>query len=704
MTVDSIFFQLHPSLKQVISHTLQWKDLTGIQELAYKPICTGDDILLTARTAGGKSEAAFIPVLDMILNRHPDLPVCLYISPLKALIIDMAVRLDHMLTPLHLSVLQIHGDLPGSKIPVSDTPAIILTTPESLTILLKGLSGSLLVERIRVCIIDEVHSLASSERGSQLMASLSKMEQKSGLSVQRIGLSATIGNPDEVLSWISRRGTGSQVIMAEHETLLREFTFLCGWDGSENTRILPLIKGKRSLIFAGSRGEAEILSSLFEGTGLEVFVHHSSLSPATRSEAEQAFSKGKSGTIICTGTLELGIDIGALDLVVHSGPVFSVSSFLQRLGRVGRRGNCAQMVFILRDPGETVLVAAAISSAALDLVENVRIIRYPYRVLVQQIIITLLSKWRVSMETLIRSVSGCNWCQRISDERIRLIISSLISEGYILPDQEFCMPGPKLEAWAGQQHGSLFSVIGDGKICKVRSSGGDLIGTISSRSADRCRTGSFRLGGISWVTTGVHSEKDGIQATPIKSPADPPVFGGTFQGTSFLLMQQVAKIARNGLLDLPFPDLVRDRVNDFVSSLPQGVGPDSIVVRSEGDCMSIYSFLGDEWNRILCHYLKEACRNENFRVLTAGSDGISIRLSSPDITSGWIMERLGMENVDLNIPPEWIWHFLETDKPFTCFLPGECLKEMLVYDELKLDDLLLEMGSRRIILAPSIMI
>ncbi|HWQ63098.1 MAG TPA: DEAD/DEAH box helicase [Methanospirillum sp.] len=704
MIACSIFFQLHPSLKQVIGHTLQWKDLTRIQELAYKPICSGDDLLLTARTAGGKSEAAFIPVLDMILKQHPDLPVCLYISPLKALITDMAARLDHMLTPLHLSVLQVHGDLLCSKIPVIDTPAIILTTPESLTILLKGPSGSLLGERIRVCIIDEVHSLASSERGSQLMASLSKMEQKSGLSVQRIGLSATIGNPDEVLAWMSRRSTGSQVIMAEHEALLREFTFLCGWDGSESTRILPLIKGKRSLIFAGSRGEAETLSSLFEGTGLEVFVHHSSLSSATRNEAEQAFIKGKSGTIICTGTLELGIDIGALDLVVHSGPVFSVSSFLQRLGRVGRRGNCAQMVFMLRDPGETALVAAAISSAASGLVENVRIIRYPYRVLVQQIIITLLSKWRVSKETLIRSVSGCDWCQRISDERISLIISSLIRDGFILLDHEFCMPGPTLESWADQQHGSLFSVIGDGKTCMVRSSEGDLIGTVSSRGAGRCRTGSFRLGGISWVPTGVHSEPDVIQATPIRSSAVPPVFGGVFQGTSYLLMQQVAKIVRNGLSDLPFPDLIREGVHNFVLSLPEGVGPDSIVVRSEGDFMCVYSFLGDEWNRILCHYLKEACKSENFRVLAAGSDGISVRLSSPDITSDWIVERLGMENLDPRFPPEWIWHFLETDKPFTCFLPEECLKKMLVYDQLKLDDLLLEMGIRRIILAPSIRI
>ncbi len=703
MPDPSVFFQLHPSLKQVISHNLQWKALRRIQEIAYEPVVSGDDILLTARTAGGKSEAAFIPILDLILNQQPNLPVCLYISPLKALITDIAVRLDHMLTPLHLSALPVHGDTPGSLISTFDPPAIILTTPESLTILLMSSSGDLLADRIRICIIDEVHSLAASERGNQLIAALARMEQRSGHPVQRIGLSATIGNPEEVLAWMSRRVACSRIIKAEHETLPREFIFLCGFDGSENTRILPLIRGRRSLLFAGSRGEAETLSSLLEGTGVSVFVHHSSLSPASRREAEQAFIRGGSGTIICTGTLELGIDIGALDLVVHSGPVLSISSFLQRLGRVGRRGDRAQMAFLLHDPGETVLVAAAISAAVSSLVEPVRIVRYPYRVLVQQIILSLISRMRITKKELKRSVSSFDWFQSLPDDRIRLIVSSMIRDGYVLTDHEFLMPGPSLDSWAEQQRGSLYSVIGDGRTCIVRSSEGDMIGTVSARGAKRCRTESFRLGGRSWMSNGVQSDNDSIQATPVSYQADPPVFSGTFQGTSYLLMQQVARIVRDGLSDLPYPDLVREETRSFASSLPQEVGPGTIVIRREGDWVRVFTFLGGEWNRVLSRYLKEASRNEQLRVRTAGSDGISVQLFSPDVTPDWVLNRIvELQNSDPSDIGEWTWHFLEKEKPYNQFLPAECLHEMIVFDQIRLDELIRELCARRIVIVPDI--
>jgi ATP-dependent helicase Lhr and Lhr-like helicase len=702
MPDQSIFFQLHPSLKQVIHQTLQWKELRRIQELAFDPVCSGADILLTARTAGGKSEAAFIPVLDLILKQHPDLPVCLYISPLKALITDISDRLDRLLTPLHLSVIQVHGDIPGSSIQVSDPPAVILTTPESLTILLHGESASILVDRITICIIDEVHSLAASERGSQLMATLTLMEQRSGHKIQRIGLSATVGNPDDVLAWMSGKNVCSLVVSAEHETLPREFIFLCGWDGSEKGRVLSLIRQRRSLIFARSRGEAETLSSLLEGSDFPVFVHHSSLSPRSRREAELVFTRGKPGTIICTGTLELGIDIGSLDLVVHSGPVVSVSSFLQRLGRVGRRGDCAQMAFLIRDPGEMIMVAAAITAAVSGLVEPVWIIRYPYRVLVQQIILTLHARSRIPRVTLINCLLACD-TGNIGEGQIMLIISSLIRNGYLLVDQDYFMSGPLLESWMDQQRGSLYSVIGEGKTCTVRSPEGDLIGTVSTKGVGLCRTGSFRLGGKSWMSTGTHPDPVTVQVHQVSFQAVPPVFGGSIQGTSFLLMQQVAGIARYGLVDLPFPDLVRAIVQDFITSLPCESGPDTIVVRKEGESMYIYTFLGDEWNRALYHYLKEEGKKKKIRLLAGGSDGISVKLSSPDLTPEWVQNTLlDIRRSDPAYPGEWIGSFLETGSPWDQFLPEECQREMLIFDKFRLDVLIRELSSRTIVLSTDI--
>lgn len=703
MPDHSVFFQLHPSLKQVIYGTLQWKGLRSIQESAYGPISCGSDILLTARTAGGKSEAAFIPILDQILKQNPDLPVCLYISPLRALITDMADRLDHLLTPLHLSVMQVHGDLPCSSIPVSDPPAVVMTTPESLLILLQGASGSFLVDRVRFCVIDEVHSLAASERGAQLISALALIERRSGRQVQRIGLSATIGNPDAVLSWMSRKDRLSQVVRAEHETLPREFIFMCEWNGQEKERLENLIQGRRSLIFARSRGEAEILSCLLEDSAVPIFVHHSSLSPVARKEAEQAFLRGRSGSIICTSTLELGIDIGSLDLIVHSGPVVSISSFLQRLGRVGRRGDPARMAFLLRDPKETVLVAAAISAAVAGVIEPVQVTRYPYRVLVQQIILSLLSDGRIPCEALISRIKDCETFAEIPEDRISLIISSLISNGFIISDRGFYMPGPPLETWADLQHGSLYSVIGEGRTCTVRSPEGDLVGTVSKRGGDLCRDGSFRLGGRSWKSTGIDTDPGTIQVTPVCSPALPPVFGGSFQGTSYPLLKALATLVRDGLSDLPFPRLVHEAVDTFVNSLPPGVGPDTMVLRREGDLIRLYTFLGDEWNRVLGRFLKEECRKKGIKKPVGAFDGISVSVSSADVTPEWVLGRIAaLSLADPADPGEWILTLKEPGRSFDQFLPEDCLREMLIMDRIRFDELVQVLRLRQILITPEI--
>ncbi|MDD1727941.1 MAG: DEAD/DEAH box helicase [Methanospirillum sp.] len=700
MPDSSIFFKLHPSLQQVIHHTLHWKELRRIQELAYEPICSGVDLLLTARTAGGKSEAAFIPVLDQILKNHPSLPFCLYISPLRALIADMSDRLDHLLTPFHLTTVQVHSDCPGSFIPDSDPPAILFTTPESLAILLHGSSGPLLVDRVTICIIDEVHSLAASERGIQLLASLDQMEQRSGHHIQRIGLSATIGNPEDVLVWMSGGRAGSQVVRAEHEPLSREFFFCCGWDNTDQKRVESLIRGRRSLIFSRSRGEAETLSSLLEGSEVPIYVHHSSVSPASRKEAEQAFARGTCGAIICTGTLELGIDIGSLDLVIHSGPVISVSSFLQRLGRVGRRGTHAQMAFLLNDPEETITVAAVISLAAAGEIEPVRIIRYPYRVLVQQIVLSLLTESRIPRQRLMNRLQGSGAFDNISNEQICSVIASLVEAGLILIDQNFLMPAPALEGWADLQHGSQYSVISEGRICTVKSPEGDLIGTVSMKGADLCRLNRFRLGGRSWISAGNDPDPTTIQANPVSFPAEPPVFGGSFQGTSYLLMQKVSEIVRDGLPDLPFPNQVHQLVHEYTSCLPEGSGPERIILRKESESVKVYTFLGAEWNRVIFHYLKHSCRKKKCVSLKGGFDGVSIHMTSGVLSSEWILDRIiALSQSDPSEPGEWIYTIREVNRSYDQFLSHESLRNMLIFDQIRLDKLVCELNSREIIIA-----
>ena len=138
MSSSSVFFRLHPSLQHVLHSTLRWQELRDVQERSYEPVMGGENVLLIARTAGGKSEAALIPVIDQILKSSPSPPFCVYISPIRALITDLAARLEIILAPLHLSCLQVHADACGQEPLDEDLPSFILTTPESLTVMFHG--------------------------------------------------------------------------------------------------------------------------------------------------------------------------------------------------------------------------------------------------------------------------------------------------------------------------------------------------------------------------------------------------------------------------------------------------------------------------------------------------------------------------------------------------------------------------------------
>ena len=699
MQAPSVFFRLHPSLRQVLHRDLHWSELRTIQELAYDPIISGKDILITARTAGGKSEAAFIPVIDQILTGNPDLPLCLYISPLRALITDIADRLDHLLNPLHLYAVQVHGDAPKTVITDQDSPAMVLTTPESLTVLLHGGQASVLIGRVRICIIDEIHSLAASERGAQLITALSLMESRSGRHIQRVGLSATIGNPDLVLSWMSRKGRQAEVVRAEPDIIAREFIFLTNWDGTGKERLSSLIRRKRSLIFAQSRSEAENLAGILEGSDVFVTVHHSSLSPAVRKEAEELFLHSREGTIICTSTLELGIDIGDLDLVVQSGPVLSISSFLQRLGRVGRRADLPTMAFLLTDSWEMVLAAAAVSAAVLGEIEPVCPIRYPYRVLLQQIVLTLLSGKRTGFDELegflVQTISP-----PISGERIRFILFSMIQAGYLISDGGLLMAGQPLEKWAHDHRGAIYSVIGEGWTCAIQTVDGDQVGTLPHCSASRLFNQPFRLGGRTWISAVNHTGNNSVLVTKGSGLASPPSFGGSYQGMSPTLLRSVASIIQDGLPDLPFPVQVRYAVQEIARTMPIGAGPDTVVIREEEGLIRVYTFLGEDWNRVLGQYIRVKWGAENHQPPATGNDGVSFWIRGEDIDKGWVIQALtdfsDLDPDDSSL--SWITGMRGESRDYDRFLPETFIQEMLIRDRFNIDTLIKNIRSRRFII------
>jgi len=195
--VNGIFQGLHGTLQEVLAHRLGWSDLREVQSRAYEAATLGNDVMVIAPTAGGKTEAALIPVLDHILKEGSPGVACIYVSPLKALINDQEERFRSFCTPTGLEVRMWHGDVPRGDRAWTDgePPHILMITPESLEVLMREGILSRDLSHARFVIIDELHAFVESERGAHLRVLLERLDRMAGRHVQRIGLSATVGNP-----------------------------------------------------------------------------------------------------------------------------------------------------------------------------------------------------------------------------------------------------------------------------------------------------------------------------------------------------------------------------------------------------------------------------------------------------------------------------------------------------------------------------
>ena len=364
---DSSSFHLLDERIQRFIWAEGWESLRDAQEAAIPLIVKADrDVIVAAETAAGKTEAAFLPALTHLLLS--DLPgLIVYISPLKALINDQFGRLDRLCEQLEVPVWPWHGDISGSTKTrfLAKRQGVLLITPESLEALLcnRGTSIAAAFERLTFFVVDELHAFIGAERGKQLQSLMHRIERVIGRTVPRIGLSATLGDMSLAADFL-RPGKGSAVAMVESKSSGNELKILI--KGYEEPLVVRLdeegeppepttpaqiaahlfkgLRGSNNLVFPNSRREVErythLLNKMCEAQQVpnEFWPHHGSLSKEIRSETEAALKqKEQPASAICTNTLELGIDIGAVKSVVQIGAPPSVASLRQRLGRSGRR-------------------------------------------------------------------------------------------------------------------------------------------------------------------------------------------------------------------------------------------------------------------------------------------------------------------------------------------------------------------------------
>ncbi|MBN6739923.1 DEAD/DEAH box helicase [Acidithiobacillus sp. MC6.1] len=375
MSESRSFFLLDERIQRFI-WAEGWESLRDAQEAAIPLIVNADrDVIVAAATAAGKTEAAFLPALTHLVASDPP-GLIVYISPLKALINDQFGRLDSLCEQLGVPVWPWHGDISASTKTrfLNMRQGVLLITPESLEALLcnRGTSVGAAFERLTFFVIDELHAFIGAERGKQLQSLMHRIERVIGRTVPRIGLSATLGDMSLAADFL-RPGKGSSVAMVESKSSDSELKILVkGYEdplvapmsskasaggGAESddppepvtsaqiaAHLFKVLRGSNNLVFPNSRREVErythLLNKMCEAQQVpnEFWPHHGSLSKEIRSETEAALKqKERPATAICTNTLELGIDIGAVKGVVQIGAPPSVASLRQRLGRSGRR-------------------------------------------------------------------------------------------------------------------------------------------------------------------------------------------------------------------------------------------------------------------------------------------------------------------------------------------------------------------------------
>lgn len=612
--MSSVFSSLHESLQQVLAQRLDWTGLREVQEQACRTVRAGADALIIAPTAGGKSEAALIPVMDDLLKHGRPGIACLYLSPLKALINDQEERFFTFCTPTSLSVMKWHGDVARGERSWKDgePPHFLMITPESLEVLLQEKTLAPDLRHVRFIIIDELHAFVESERGVHLRVLLHRMDQLTNRKIQRIGLSATAGNPREILQWLSDGRHSAELVSVPAAPKEKQFVFVV--EPEESRRIDALVRivtGKKALVFVNSRSSAEQLVKACSGKVRNLHVHHSSIAPATRKLAEEAFNAQDGACIVCTSTLELGIDIGDLDVVVQVGPPDSVSSFLQRMGRSGRRGKAAYVAWVLKDPAELLCSAAIIECAVQKEVEDLRPIQKPYNVLLQQVFLWLHNHPRTTRRDLCAFVLAAPVFREIGLKTLDRILSHLAKCDFVTTDGEMIMPGPEAERLFGRSNWKdLYSVISGGGEYRAVTPDGEIVGMLDAQFVSSSAGGEVSLGGRSWTLVRSDEGHNIVVVVPGGGTGSSRVFwtGGSEAGFSPRVCNRVQRLLSRGKTTLPLGQQEQMLLEQARARFPAGIGPEGLyvverVTKKKGPVI-VVSMNGSRFNRVLAILLR----------------------------------------------------------------------------------------------------
>lgn len=627
----SAFEQLHPSVQHHIVNSLGWRQLRPLQEQAISPLLDGQHALLLAPTAGGKTEAAMFPVFSRMLSEDWSGLSVVYLCPIKALLNDLSKRLQTYADLFGRRVAVWHGDIGQSerKRIIREPPDILLSTPESLEVLL----DSRLVEHrrffrnLRAVVVDEIHAFAGDDRGWHLSALLSRIHCLAASPVQRIGLSATVGNREELLAWLADATPGKRTVVAPEAVGRQVPDIALDYVGSlENAALViaRLHKGEKRLVFCDSRAQVEELVGLLRVQGVETFASHSALSKEQRLAAEQAFAESGNCVIVATSTLELGIDIGDLDRMIQINAPGSVASLLQRLGRTGRRdGGRSNCLMLATSSAGFHQAAGLLKLWKQGYVEPVLPPPLPFHVLVQQILGLVLQERALEHDQFRTHLHGFLQTARL-EEALDPVLEHLLAEGILYTEGGLISMGDEGERHYGRKNFmDLFSIFNTPPYLTAMHGRNELgqidEGTLLMREPTEV---SFSLGGRSWQVTEVDWNKRRVWVMPTKQEAR-----SSWMSFGKPLTWDLAQGMREALVEPDLEQHLTERGHRMLNTLHE----DYAWLDSEGSCLVqhdrecyYWSFAGTECNLALEMAMKA-------RTISCKSDGLRLRFKRRDV-------------------------------------------------------------------------
>ena len=532
----SAIFRLHPHLQHAIVHDLGWRELRQVQELAIEAVLDGDNAVVLAPTAGGKTEASLFPVLSEILSHEAQPVAALYICPIRALLNNLEQRIQAYARMVGLEAFKWHGDVSASrKGRFRAEPAhLLMTTPESLEVMLISAKtdASRLFAGLQTVIIDEVHAFAGDDRGAHLVSIIERLVRFCGRDLQRIGLSATVGNPEQIGRWLqgsSRRSfrlvdppkaPAARDLRVEHcQDLLHAANGMA-----------QAAQGKKSLVFVESRAQAEKAAQALAGRGVEVFVHHSSVSRADRQLAEEQFTRGQNTAIVCTSTMELGIDVGDLDHILQVDAPATVASFLQRMGRTGRRaGARANCSFFCLSSESMLQAIAQLRLAHRGWVEDVKPWQRATHVLAHQVLALGLQEGGISRHRVLPWLAEASPYAGLEQQEVQQLIDTMVQRDILYEADGLLTLGKRGEELYGRQNFfELYAVFTAPPVLKVLN-GRSEVGFVQAGFVQGHDPNEgplmFRLAGRPWQVTRVEWGRGLVSVRPAERGKVPSWLG-----------------------------------------------------------------------------------------------------------------------------------------------------------------------------------